>query len=112
MIDPKGVPKKMLIKDISRDICTEEDFLLSIVKKPRGVKEGDLWALDNHRLLIGDAFREENWEKLIDKEKVRVLFTDPPYGINVIHKKKNELGNIAGLSYIKGAIGPRRIYPF
>ena len=55
-------------------------------------KPGDLWVLGNHRLLCGDATVEADVKKLMGKEKADMVFTDPPYGIDVVGKD----GNIGG----------------
>ena len=45
-------------------------------------KTGDLWQLGEHRLLCGDATKQEDVEKLMDGQKADMIFTDPPYGVN------------------------------
>ena len=45
-------------------------------------KKGDIWLLGEHRLLCGDSTSITNVEKLMNGEKVGMVFTDPPYGIN------------------------------
>ena len=45
-------------------------------------KPGDLWILGRHRLLCGDATKDYNI--LIDNKDIKLLFTDPPYGVSVV----------------------------
>jgi len=45
-------------------------------------KSGQLWKLGEHRLLIGDCTVRENVERLMGGEKVDMIATDPPYGVN------------------------------
>lgn len=45
---------------------------------------GDLWSLGNHRLLCGDATVKANVERLMGGEKADMVFTDPPYGVNIV----------------------------
>tara|TARA_Y100001972_G_C7628753_1_gene315530 strand:+ start:98 stop:1189 length:1092 start_codon:yes stop_codon:yes gene_type:complete len=45
-------------------------------------KLGDLWILGEHRLLCGDSTKKENIELLLNGNKVDLLLTDPPYGID------------------------------
>lgn len=52
-----------------------------ITNGKRRVKNGDLWQLGNHKLLIGDCTKEENWKRLFGEEKFDFLFSDPPYRI-------------------------------
>lgn len=47
------------------------------------IKLGDLFKLGEHRLLCGDATKKEDVEKLMAGEKADMVFTDPPYGINL-----------------------------
>jgi len=46
-------------------------------------KLGDLWLLGEHRVLCGDATKKEDVERLMDNQKADMVFTDPPYGVNV-----------------------------
>lgn len=43
---------------------------------------GDIWQLGNHRLMCGDSTSIDAVEKLVADNKIDVLFTDPPYGID------------------------------
>lgn len=45
-------------------------------------KPGDLWILGDHRLLCGDCTDLEQVKKLINNEKINMVFTDPPYGMS------------------------------
>ena len=56
----------------------------------RRVKDGDLWQLGEHRLVIGDCTNKNEWDRLLGKERYDFLFTDPPYhiGANIGEKKK------------------------
>ena len=57
-------------------------------------KKGDLWILGEHRLLCGDATKKEDVERLMDGQKVDMVFTDPPYGIK--HNGKGIKGKTDG----------------
>ena len=46
-------------------------------------KLGDIWQLGEHRLLCGDSTKKENIELLLDGKKADMVFTDPPYGMNL-----------------------------
>ena len=64
-------------------------------------KLGDIWQLGEHRLLCGDATKKENIELLLDGNKADMVFTDPPYGIDVVanpprSQETKKLGSIGG----------------
>ncbi len=44
-------------------------------------KPGDLWLMGGHRLLCGDATVAADVERLMDRKKADMVFTDPPYGM-------------------------------
>ena len=44
---------------------------------------GDLWVLGDHRLLCGDSTKEEDVGRLMAGEKADMVFTDPPYGMDL-----------------------------
>jgi DNA modification methylase len=44
---------------------------------------GDLWLMDNHRLLCGDATDPEVVNRLMDGQSARTVFTDAPYNVPV-----------------------------
>ena len=46
-------------------------------------KPGDIWILGRHRLICGDSTDERIVEKLMNGQKADVVFTDPPYGMNL-----------------------------
>lgn len=43
---------------------------------------GDIWQLDNHRLMCGDSTSIDEVEKLMDGKKADMVFTDPPYNVS------------------------------
>lgn len=43
---------------------------------------GDVWELDGHRLVCGDATSEQAYELLLRGESVDLLLTDPPYNVD------------------------------
>ena len=44
---------------------------------------GDLWILGDHRLLCGDSTNADDVDRLIDGNQIDMVYTDPPYGINL-----------------------------
>lgn len=46
-------------------------------------KLGDLWIMGNHRLLCGDSTDVLAVDRLMNGQKADMVFTDPPYGMNL-----------------------------
>jgi len=42
-------------------------------------KAGDLWLLGNHRVLCGDSTKAEDVARMMNKHKINLAFTSPPY---------------------------------
>ena len=61
---------------------TDPDDVPEPPKEPI-TKPGDLWILGNHRLLCGDSTNIQHVERLMDGKKADMVFTDPPYGMNL-----------------------------
>lgn len=49
------------------------------------VKAGDLWQIEEHRLLCGDSTKAEDVARVMGGERA-IVFTDPPYGIEAVNK--------------------------
>lgn len=60
----------------------DEEEEIKKIKQPN-VKLGDLYQLGDHRLFCGDATKKEDIEKLLNGEKIDMIYTDPPYGMNL-----------------------------
>jgi DNA modification methylase len=61
----------------------EEQEIPETPTKPKA-KVGDIYQLGKHRIMCGDSTKNINL--LLDKIKVDLLFTDPPYGIDIVSK--------------------------
>lgn len=46
-------------------------------------KAGDIWKLGEHRLMCGDSTKVDDIDKLMNGVKADMVFTDPPYGMNL-----------------------------
>lgn len=46
-------------------------------------KPGDVWLLGKHRVMCGDSTDQATIERLMDGKKADMVFTDPPYGMNL-----------------------------
>lgn len=78
--------------DISLTGFGTEDIRLDLPREPHedsfdepdaGEKlpAGSLWQLGDHRLLVGDATKREDMQRLMDGALADLLLTDPPYGV-------------------------------
>lgn len=66
--------------------CVVEDDYVEPEELETDIKHGDLFRLGNHYLCCGDATIEEDVERLLSaggERKVDLLFTDPPYNVNL-----------------------------
>lgn len=72
----------------------DPDFVPAAELEPR-TQPGDLWRLGDHRLLCGDATDPAAYARLLGDEAVDLLWTDPPYGVDVAGKNThlNEQGH-------------------
>lgn len=66
---------------------TDPDSIPPVPKKPI-TKPGDLWKLGDHRLLCGDSSIADNFKRLFNDEKIDLVFSDPPYGIDYGEKNR------------------------
>lgn len=68
-------------------------------------KLGDIWQLGRHRLLCADSTDKEAVEMLMDGKKADMVFTDPPYGIDVVQGDKiggdKPFGSVCGNNIVK-----------
>lgn len=82
----------------------EDDFDIEPPEEPKA-KLGDIYQLGNHRLMCGDSTKIEDVEKLMNGNKADMVFTDPPYGIDVVQGKKaggdKTFGKVGGGNIVK-----------
>jgi len=63
----------------------EDDFDTTPPEIPITVL-GDLYEIGEHRLLCGSATDSNDIDKLIQKNNIDLIHTDPPYGMNAVSK--------------------------
>lgn len=69
-------------KDLIIEPEEQDDVVPEVPVEPVS-KLGDLYILGNHRVLCGDSTKIEDVERLMDGKKADMVFTDPPYGMNL-----------------------------
>ena len=94
------------LKDFTIDVAEQNendpDETPEAPAEPKS-KLGDVWTLGNHRLLCGDSTSIDAVEKLMNGEKADMVFTDPPYGMN-LDTDYSKMGSGTGKSHerVKG----------
>jgi DNA modification methylase len=82
----KGLSDELIdLTGFDRDLLIEADEKDDIVpdNAPTRAKLGDIWALGRHRVMCGDSTDKASVERLMDGKKADMVFTDPPYGMNL-----------------------------
>lgn len=70
--------------NFDKDAEVEEDEVPEANEsEPAKSKLGEVYHLGNHRLMCGDSTDAGNVAILMDGQKADMVFTDPPYGINM-----------------------------
>ena len=52
------------------------------------VKVGDIYVMGKHRLMCGDSTSVADMDALMDGSVADMIFTDPPYGVNIGRKNR------------------------
>jgi DNA modification methylase len=77
------------MSDFGFDLDEEDDEPIEVQeddvpeKAESRCKLGDLWQLEKHRLICGDSTDVAVIDRLMDGVKADMVFTDPPYGMNL-----------------------------
>ena len=73
---------------------TDEDAVPEAPETPKTVL-GDIWLLGEHRIMCGDSTSIDAVEKLMDGKKADMVFTDPPYRMQVEGGVNQPIGRAA-----------------
>lgn len=81
--DDEDIMRK--VRKALADVAEADDasFDAAPPKKPI-TKRGDVWTLGAHRLMCGDAVSAADVETLLASAKIKMVYTDPPYGISIV----------------------------
>lgn len=100
--------------DIEEEAEVEEDEVPEL--KHKFAVKGDLFELIDeeqgltHRVLCGDSTMIDDVEKVMNGEKADMVFTDPPYGINVVKNRTIGGGNYTKAGCYNPIIGDDKDY--
>jgi 16S rRNA G966 N2-methylase RsmD len=86
----------------------DEDEVPEVGPEPV-TKPGDIWLLGRHRLMCGDSTSIDAVDKLMAGEKVDMVYTDPPYGINIVKGSKVGGDKPFGSKDSRGTVGATNI---
>ena len=64
---------------VDEDFDAEKELKKVLKEGAKQVKDGDIWQLGEHKLIVGNCINQEVWEGLLGKERFDFMFTDPPY---------------------------------
>ncbi len=70
----------------------DEDDVPPVPESPV-TRAGDLWLMGEHRLLCGNATSAADVARVMNGEKPKMLWTDPPYGVDygsLVASRKNQ----------------------
>ena len=67
----------------AEDEADPADILPAIWAPPPVSKIGDLWLLERHRVLCGNALDPEAFTALMGEQRAAMVFTDPPYNVPI-----------------------------
>lgn len=73
---------------------TDEDDVPELPEEPK-TKLGDIYILGNHRLMCGDSTSIDAVERLMNGDLAELVFTDPPYRMDVEGGSNQPIGKSA-----------------
>lgn len=53
------------------------------------IQTGDIYQLGQHKLICGDSTQPSTYKELIQNNKIDLVITDPPYGVDYGEKNKH-----------------------
>ena len=71
------------IPEVTKEVEEDNFDVDKAMPKVPTAKLGDVYQLGNHRLMCGDSTSAEDVAKLMNGNEADLLYTDPPYNVNV-----------------------------
>ena len=84
----------LTIQSLSEKKEAPLDALPEVDEKNIVCQLGDIWQLGKHRIYCGSSLDVESFSLLMDTDKARMIFTDPPYNVRIS-------GHVCGLGAIQ-----------
>lgn len=104
-----GFDEKELARLFAEEDGAEEDGfdVDAELEKSCFSKAGDVWHLGRHTVICGDSTKPETYTRLLGKEKVNLVCTDPPYLVNLESTsgkiKNDDLSDEEGYKFLRAA---------
>lgn len=108
-IDSLGFSESELMDLLGEEMEVEEDDFEEPDEIETDIERGDVFQLGDHRLMCGDATSEGDVEVLMDGKEADMVFTDPPYGMN-LDTDFSDMEGIAGGNKYKKVEGDDKKY--
>lgn len=70
----------------------EDNYEINIPKEPK-TKMGEIYQLGPHRLMVGDSTNQRDVDRLMGDELADLLYTDPPYNVNISNSQGMQIEN-------------------
>lgn len=78
--------------------CAEsETSPQEVSTEPAILKQGELWNLGQHRILVGDSRNEDDVRNICGEMKIDYVFTSPPFGLNLEYEREQTLEDLSEL---------------
>ena len=85
-----------MIGEPTRDEEKEPTLDLEVNQEKWKVKSGDIWAINNHKIMCGDCREVSIIDELFGDNKIQGVITSPPYA----RQRKDEYGGVRREDYI------------
>ncbi len=79
--DAVEIDMALAIEDCSENVV--DDLPPEPIAGPTVAQPGEVWVMDNHRVLCGDAREPENLRRLMGASRAAMMFSDPPYNVAI-----------------------------
>ena len=72
-----------ILGDVAKAADPDDDDFSTDKQGPTVTELGDLWILGKHRLLCGNALKNDSYATLMEKRRASAVFSDPPYNVPI-----------------------------